>query len=263
LAVLGAGVIGAIILVALLAPRLVSHDPNAQDLNVRLQPPSSTHWLGTDGLGRDVFSRLVFGARISLVVGTVAAAITVILGAVIGETGGYFGGRIDWVLMRFTDVFMTIPVLFFVVLIVAVYGSSTVNTIIVIGIVYWPAVARLVRAQVLSLRARGFVEAARALGAGEVRILRRHLLPNTSSIIIVQATLSVAVAILAESALSFLGLGIPPPTASWGNMLTEGRVQMNHAWWIATSPGVAILVTVLSLNLVGDGLRDAFDPHLR
>jgi peptide/nickel transport system permease protein len=256
-------VIVVIVFVALLAPLLAPYDPDAQNLDLRLHGPSRVHWFGTDSLGRDVFSRLVFGTRVSLLVGTVAAAITIGIGSLIGVTTGYFGGRTDWALMRFTDVFMTIPVLFFMVLIVAAYGASTTTTIAVIGLVYWPAVARLVRSQVLSLRTYGFVEAARALGGGEARILLRHLFPNASSIVIVQGTLSVATAILVESTLSFLGLGVPPSTPSWGNVLTEGRLYLVTAWWIATLPGIAIFVTVLSFNLVGDGFRDALDPRLR
>ena len=229
----------------------------------RLEPPSRGHWLGTDGHGRDVFARVVYGARVSLAVALVAAAITVALGVLIGAVAGYRGGRLDWGLMRFTDVFMTIPVLFLVLIIVAAYGASLVNTILVLGVVYWPGVARLVRAQVLTLRARDFVQAARALGAEEGRVLVRHLLPNALGIITVQVTLAIATAILAESALSFLGLGVPKPTPSWGNMLTEGRLHLTGSWWIATFPGVAIFASVLAFNLTGDGLRDALDPHLR
>jgi len=262
LAVYGSGLVGLVVLVAVLAPALSTYDPNAQDLVNRLRPPSRAHWLGTDGHGRDVWSRLVFGARVSLVVAGVAAAITVALGVLIGALAGYFGGRLDWGLMRFTDVFMTIPVLFLVLIIVAAYGASLGNTIVVLGAVYWPGVARLVRAQVLALRARDFVDAARALGAQEGRILVRHLLPNATGIIIVQVTLAIATAILAESALSFLGLGVPKPTPSWGNMLTEGRLYLTGAWWIATFPGAAIFLAVLAFNLTGDGLRDALDPHL-
>jgi peptide/nickel transport system permease protein len=185
------------------------------------------------------------------------------VGVLIGAVAGYFGGRVDWAVMRFTDLFMTIPVLFLVLILVAAYGTSLVNTIVVLGLVYWPGVARLVRGQVLALRARDFVHAARALGAEEGRILVRHLLPNASGVVIVQVTLAIATAILAESALSFLGLGVPKPTPSWGNMLTEGRLHLTGAWWIATFPGAAIFVSVLAFNLAGDGLRDALDPHLR
>jgi peptide/nickel transport system permease protein len=263
LAVAGSVFVALIGLVAVMAPVLTRHDPNAQDLLQRLQPPSRRHWLGTDGHGRDVFARVVYGTRISLAVALVAAGITVALGVLIGALAGYWGGRLDWTLMRFTDVFMTIPVLFLVLIIVAAYGASLVNTILVLGVVYWPGVARLVRAQVLALRARDFVQAARALGAEEGRILARHLLPNALGIITVQVTLAIATAILAESALSFLGLGVPKPTPSWGNMLTEGRLHLTGAWWIATFPGMAIFAAVLAFNLTGDGLRDALDPHLR
>src|SRR5262245_60697353 len=260
-AVGGATVIGLLALTAVLAPHLTAYAPDAQDLVSRLESPTRTHWLGTDGHGRDVLTRLLFGARVSLLVGLAAATIAVTLGLLIGAVAGYWGGRIDLVLMRFTDVFMTIPVLFLILLVVAAYGASLVNTIVILGIVYWPGVARLVRSQMLSLRARDFVLAARALGAGDVRVVSRHLLPNAAGVIAVQVTLSVATAILAESALSFLGLGVPAPTPSWGNMLTEGRLHLTGAWWIATFPGLAILVSVLAFNLAGDGIRDALDPR--
>jgi peptide/nickel transport system permease protein len=263
LAVAGSVLVALLFLVAALAPWLATHDPNAQELVDRLQPPSAAHWLGTDGHGRDVFSRLLFGARVSLAVALVAAAIAVGLGGLIGSVAGYVGGRVDWALMRFTDVVMTIPVLFLVLIIVAAYGASLVNLVVVLGVVYWPGVARLVRAQMLALRARDFVEAARALGARQARVLARHLVPNATGIVTVQVTLAIATAILAESALSFLGLGVPKPTPSWGNMLTEGRLHLTGAWWIATFPGIAIFLAVLGFNLTGDGLRDALDPHLR
>jgi len=263
LALAGTCVVLAVIGAAAFAPLLSSYSPNVQSLYARLQPPSPAHWLGTDGLGSDVFSRLLFGARVSLVLGTAATAITVLIGVALGAASGYLGGMVDWILMRFTDVFMTIPVLFLVLFVVAALGASTLNTILVVGAVYWPTVARVVRGQMLGLRSRDFVEAAKGLGASMSRILVRHLLPNAISIVIVQTTLTIATAILAESALSFLGLGVPPPTPSWGNMLTEGRLQLSRAWWIATSPGLAIFLTVLSLNVVGDGLRDALDPRLQ
>ena len=260
-AVGGVTLVGLLALTAVLAPALTAHGPDAQDLVNRLQSPTRTHWLGTDGHGRDVFTRLLFGARVSLAVGLAAAALAVVLGVLIGVVAGYWGGRIDLVLMRFTDVFMTIPVLFLIILVVAAYGASLANTIAVLGAVYWPGVARIVRGQMLSLRARDFVLAAKAIGAGDARVVSRHLLPNAAGVIVVQVTLSVATAILAESALSFLGLGVPPPTPSWGNMLTEGRLHLTGAWWIATFPGLAILVSVLAFNLTGDGLRDALDPR--
>lgn len=260
-AVGGAALIAMLAAMAILAPILSPQAPDTQDLAQRLQGPTRAHWLGTDGHGRDVLTRLLHGARVSLVVGLAAAGLAVTAGVLIGAIGGYWGGRIDLALMRFTDVFMTIPVLFLILLIVAAYGASLVNTIAVLGSVYWPGVARLVRSQMLSLRARDFVIAAKALGASDGRVVVRHLLPNAAGVIVVQVTLSVATAILAESALSFLGLGVPPPTPSWGNMLTEGRLHLTGAWWIATFPGLAILVSVLAFNLTGDGLRDALDPR--
>ena len=260
-AVGGAALIALLACVAVLAPVLTTQSPEAQDLVNRLQPPTHDHWLGTDGHGRDVLTRLLYGARVSLLVGLAAAALAVTLGVLAGAVAGYWGGRVDLALMRFTDVFMTIPVLFLIVLVVAAYGASLTNTIAVLGVVYWPGVARLVRGQMLTLRERDFVVAARALGAGDARVVSLHLLPNAAGVIAVQVTLSVATAILAESALSFLGLGVPPPTPSWGNMLTEGRLHLLGAWWIATFPGFAILVSVLAFNLTGDGIRDALDPR--
>jgi peptide/nickel transport system permease protein len=259
----GAALVGLVVLLAVAAPVLAPQDPSEQDLGHRLTRPTAAHWLGTDGHGRDVLSRLLYGARVSLLVGFAAAFLAVALGVLIGAVAGYAGGRADLALMRFTDVFMTIPVLFLILLVVAAYGASLGNTILVLGSVYWPSVARLVRGQVLTLRARDFVEAARALGVSSVRVVVRHLLPNATGVIIVQVTLAIATAILAESALSFLGLGVPPPTPSWGNMLTEGRLHLTGAWWIATFPGIAIFLSVLAFNLTGDGLRDALDPHFR
>ena len=261
LAAAGAGLVVLLVGVAVLAPALAPFDPDEQDLQSRLRVPTREHHLGTDGHGRDVLSRLLLGTRVSLLAGVAAALIAVGLGVLVGSAAGYFGGPVDLVLMRFTDVFMTIPVLFLILLVVAAYGPSLLNTILVLGAVYWPGVARLVRSQVLALRARDFVLAARALGAPDVRVILRHLLPNAAGIITVQVTLAVATAILAESALSFLGLGVPPPTPSWGNMLTEGRLHLTSAWWIATFPGLAIFLSVLAFNLTGDGLRDALDPH--
>jgi peptide/nickel transport system permease protein len=260
-AVAGAALIALVACTAVLAPAFTTQGPDAQDLVNRLQPPTRAHWLGTDGHGRDVLTRLLFGARVSLLVGLAAATLAVTLGVLIGAVAGYWGGRIDQALMRFTDVFMTIPVLFLILLVVAAYGASLTNTIVILGAVYWPGVARLVRSQMLSLRARDFVQAAKALGAGDARVVSRHLLPNAAGVISVQVTLSVATAILAESALSFLGLGVPPPTPSWGNMLTEGRLHLLGAWWIAMFPGIAILLSVLAFNLTGDGIRDALDPR--
>ena len=260
-AVGGATLVGLLALVAVLAPVLTHARSRRAGPREPAAAADPSHWLGTDGHGRDVFTRLLYGARVSLVVGLAAATLAVTLGVLVGAVAGYWGGRVDLALMRFTDVFMTIPVLFLILLVVAAYGASLTNTITVLGVVYWPGVARLVRGQMLTLRARDFVVAAKALGAGDARVVSRHLLPNAAGVIAVQVTLSVATAILAESALSFLGLGVPPPTPSWGNMLTEGRLHLVGAWWIATFPGFAILVSVLAFNLTGDGIRDALDPR--
>lgn len=263
LAVLGGILFTLVVFVAIAAPWIAPHDYAEQNLDQRLQPPSGKHWLGTDGFGRDVASRVMWGARVSLSIGLVAAGLSLLIGIVIGGTAGYFGGAVDLWIVRLMDVFMSIPAIFLVLVIIAFFGASKVNTMLVIGAVYWPATARIVRAEFLRLRRQEFVEAARAQGAHSLRIIVRHLIPNAMPALIVQVTLFVAEAILIESGLSYLGLGAQPPEPSWGNMLVEGRRYLDSAWWIATFPGLAIFLTVLSLNLLGDGLRDALDPRLR
>ncbi len=249
--------------VALLAPWLAPYDPNAIDLKQVLRGPSSAHLLGTDTLGRDVLSRIIFGARISLLVGFVAVGIATLIGVLVGALAGYYGGVLDGFLMRLVDLMLCFPTLFLILAVIAVLGPSIWNIMVVIGVTGWMGVARLVRAEFLSLRERDFVMAARALGASDARLIWRHLLPNALTPVMVSATLGVAGAILTESALSFLGLGVQPPTPSWGNILTMGKDNLEIAWWLSVFPGLAILVTVMSYNLLGEGIREAIDPRLR
>ncbi len=249
--------------VALLAPWLAPYDPTQIDLQQILLPPSPAHLLGTDTLGRDVLSRIIFGARISLMVGFVAVGIATLIGLLVGALAGYYGGMVDAVLMRLVDLMLCFPTLFLILAVIAVLGPSIWNIMVVIGVTNWMGVARLVRAEFLSLREREFVTAARALGASDARLIWRHLLPNALTPVMVSATLGVAGAILTESALSFLGLGVQPPTPSWGNILTMGQDNIEIAWWLSVFPGLAILVTVMSYNLLGEGIREAIDPRLR
>ena len=248
---------------ALLTPYLAPHDPDRQErvVETRFQPPSLEHPMGTDRFGRDVLSRVLYGARISLGIGTLAVAIAITLGTLVGAVGGYVGGRVDTVAMRSVDMLLSFPRLVLLITVVALFEPSIALVTAVLGLTGWMGTARVVRGEVLTVRERPYVEAARALGYGELRILGRHVLPNAISPVIVSATLGVGHAILAEAALSFLGLGVQPPTPSWGNMVAAGRDVMLDAWWITTFPGLAIVATVMSFNLVGDGLRDALDPR--
>jgi peptide/nickel transport system permease protein len=262
-AVVGLYVIVVLGLVALLTPLLAPFDPNAQGdlLTQRFLSPSSLHPLGTDNLARDVLSRLLYGARISLTVGFLAVGISVTLGTILGAVAGYAGGVVDGVLMRLVDMVLAFPRLVLLIVVVAVLEPSLLVIVVVLGLTLWPSTARLVRGEVLSLRERGFVLAATALGYSRRRILFRHLLPNALGPVIVAATLGVGDTIVLEAGLSFLGLGVQAPTASWGSMVDAGRVDLLGAWWISTFPGLAIVLTVVALNLLGDGLRDALDPR--
>ncbi len=280
LAMAGAIVLLLMVVVAVFAPKLAPFDPNAID-NVHWQgnplPPCfqeasqcGGHSLGSDENGRDLLSRLMFGARISLTVGVAAVIMELIIGTLLGAIAGYYGGWIDYVVMRITDVFLSIPLLPLLLTLTAIVAASSSKAslgfgviVVIIGALSWPGVARLVRASYLSLREREYTEAARALGNGDLRIMLRHLLPNAIAPIIVQATLDVANVIVLESTLSFLGFGIQPPTASWGNMLANAESNLEVAWWAAVFPGLCILVTVLAINYIGDGLRDALDPNMR
>jgi peptide/nickel transport system permease protein len=241
---------------ALLAPWIAPHDPLHVSLPDALLPPSAAHPLGTDPLGRDVLSRLLHGARISLMIGFIAVGISVVVGGLIGALAGFYGGWVDGMLMRLVDTMLSIPTIFLLLAVIAMVGPSIQLIMVVIGLTSWMGVARLVRAELLSLKEREFVLAARLLGASSWRLITRHLLPNAMAPVLVSATLGVGGAILTESVLSYLGLGVQPPTPSWGNILNEGRVALGVAWWLTVSPGLCILTTVLAFNLFGEGLRE-------
>jgi peptide/nickel transport system permease protein len=262
-AMVGLALLVALGLLALAAPLIAPFDPTETDLlGSRLLGPSGAHWMGTDDLGRDLWSRVLFGARISLLIGFLSVAIAVTLGTAVGAVAGYAGGWVDTVLMRIVDLFLSIPRLILLLTVVAVFPRATVGLIVaVLGLTGWMGVSRLVRGQVLAVREREYVLAARALGYRPLRILTRHILPNVMTPVIVAATLGIGNAILAEAALSYLGFGIQPPTPSWGTIIQSGGDRMLDAWWITTFPGIAIVLTVMALNLVGDGLRDALDPR--
>ncbi len=263
LAMVGLGIIVVIILLAIFAPVVSPRDPLEIDYAHTAVPPGvGGHLLGTDAVGRDILARLIYGTRISLQVGIVAVGIASSLGTAVGLAAGYHGGVVDNLLMRVVDVFLAFPVIVLAIAIIAVLGPSLVNVIIALGLVAWTTYARVVRGQVLVLRELDFVQAARAVGTGDAQIIIRHILPNTLAPIIVLATVGMAAAIIAEAALSFLGLGVQPPTPSWGTMLNEGRAFLRTAPHISTFPGLAIMLTVLGFNFLGDGLRDALDPRL-
>lgn len=257
----GFAIIATILLLAVLAPFIAPYDPDAIDVKAILLGPSATHWMGTDGLGRDVFSRMLFGARISLLVGFVAVGIATVIGVILGAIAGFYRGWVDVVIMRLVDVMLSIPTFFLILAVIAFLTPSIWNIMIVIGLTSWMGVTRLVRAEFLSLREREFVLSAQTLGAKNWRLIFRHLLPNSLTPIIVSFVLGVASAVLVESGLSFLGLGVQPPQASWGNILTDGKEYIEFAWWLSLFPGLAILLTVLGYNLLGEGLRDALDPR--
>jgi peptide/nickel transport system permease protein len=263
-AVMGALVLVAVTLAALLAPLLAPWDPAYQGdlVTLRYTSPSWAHPLGTDHFARDVLSRLLFGARVSLSVGILAVTLSVVLGTVVGSVAGFLGGWIDTVAMRGVDVVLAFPRIVLLVVLVAVFEPSLTVVVLVLGLTQWPVTARIVRGEVLSLREREFILAARALGFSRRRILVRHLIPNALAPVIVTAALGVGHTIVLEAGLSFLGIGVQPPTPSWGGMVESGRDVMVSAWWLSTFPGLAIVLTVVAFNLVGDGLRDALDPRL-
>ncbi len=269
LAVAGVVVLVLLILSAIFAP-LLPMDPNALSTTERLQGPSANHWFGTDDVGRDIFARVMYGGRISLAIGLFGTAVALILGTLIGALAGYFGGLVDNLLMRLVDVFLSFPSLFILIVLATVirtnnhlreYSGSIWPIAIVIGALSWMALARIVRATFLSLREKEFVEAARAAGAGNARIMFRHILPGALGPIMVQGTLLVAATIITESGLSYLGFGVQPPTATWGTLLDDAQGKMRQLPVFAIAPGLMIFLTVMSINYVGDGLRDAFDPH--
>ncbi|MBI1958557.1 MAG: ABC transporter permease [Candidatus Rokubacteria bacterium] len=264
-AVIMAAIVGATVL----APWLAPHDPISVNIRHRLAPPAwmegggLTHPLGTDQVGRDLLSRVIYGGRVSLVVGVAAVLLSATIGVLLGLGAGYFGSRVDWIIMTGVNVMLTFPFVLLALAVIAVLGPSLPNMIAVLGAAGWPIYARVVRAETLSIRERDFVVASRALGTSHLRIVFRQILPNLVSAVVVIATLQVAQVIILESFLSFLGLGVQPPTPAWGNMLGEGRVYMLNSWWIAAFPGLAIFVTTLVINLMGNALRDWLDPHMK
>jgi len=268
-AVVGGVMLLLIVGISLTFPLYYPVDPLAQDLMARLTPPawqaggSLAHPLGTDNLGRDVLARILYGSRVSLLVGFSSVLVAEALGIVLGLVSGYYGGRTDSIVMRVADVFMAYPFMLLTISIIAVLGNSIFNLILVLGISDWVTYARTVRGSVLALKEKEFVKAAHSLGTRNRTIIRRHILPNILSPLLVLGTVRVANIIIWESGLSFLGMGVPPPQPTWGRMLAEGRMYISDAWWLVTLPGLAIMLTILAINLLGDGLRDALDPRLR
>jgi peptide/nickel transport system permease protein len=261
---LSAAALGIILVAAVFAERLAPYEPNEQDILKRLQPPGIPgHVLGTDEVGRDILSRLIHGARISLLIGVIAVGVSCPLGVLVGLVAGYAGRRTDDVLMHVTDIQLAIPTILLAIAVVAVLGPGLPNVIITLSVTGWTLYARLVRGQTMTVKTRDFVQAARANGAGDARIVLRHVLPNVFSPVIVVAVFAVANMIVMEATLSFLGLGVEPSVVTWGRMLNGGRLYLNTAWWLTAFPGFAIFVTVLAVNLLGDHLRDWLDPQLR
>lgn len=261
LAVASLAVLVLLVLLVLVGPSLSPYNPEHTNLNLRYEPPSRTHVMGTDSLGRDLLTRIMFGGRVSLTIGVLAMTVAITLGIVMGGLAGFYGGVADAVLMRFVDMMLSFPRLFLLILFSVFFGGHFLTVVFLLGGLSWMGVSRLIRASFLSLKERQFVEAARALAVPDRLIMTRHLLPNALAPIIVAATLGIATAIIAESTLSFLGLGIQPPTPSWGNMLKDAQTDMSIAPWTAVFPGLAIFVTVVAINFIGDGLRDALDPQ--
>jgi peptide/nickel transport system permease protein len=263
LALTGAFIVIFLFFAALFAPWLSPYDPGQINIKKILQDPSAEHIFGTDQLGRDVFSRMLGGSRISLLVGFVAVGIASLIGVFLGALAGYYGRWVDNLIMRFVDIMLCFPTFFLILAVIALLEPNIWNIMIIIGITGWMSVARLVRAEFLSLKERDYAVAEKALGARDFRIIFLHILPNALAPVLVAATLGVAGAILTESALSFLGIGVQPPTPSWGNILTAGKDNIQIAWWLSLYPGLAILITVLGYTLLGEGIRDAIDPRLK
>jgi len=268
-ALVGAVILCIVIVTAVAAPLLAPHDPQAQDLASRLRPPawsakgSPANLLGTDHLGRDILSRIIYGSRISLLVGIVTVLISGAIGTALGLLAGYYGGKVDSAIMRIADIQLAFPFILLALSVMAVLGTGLKNVIIVLSLTGWVMYGRVVRGEVLALREKEFVEAARALGNRDRRVILRHILPNVVTTMIIMATLEVARVIIAESSLTFLGLGVEPMIPTWGGMLSDGREYLSSAWWVATFPGLAIMFTVLGINLLGDWLRDTLDPRLK
>jgi peptide/nickel transport system permease protein len=262
-ALLGGVVLAALAILALAAPSVAPHPPDLANFDHRLAPPGGIHPFGADHLGRDVLSRTIWAGRTSLSIGFLSTAIAVVAGVLVGAFAGYFGGWTDTALMRATDMVLAFPVFFIIVMFLALFGPSVGGLIFVIGATSWPPTARLVRAEFLRMRTLDFVTAARGLGASELRVMARHILPNVVTVIVISVTLRVGIAILAEASLSYLGLGVQPPTASWGNLVADGREYLRSAWWVSLLPGAFVFLSVMAFNLIGDGLRDAFDPKMK
>jgi len=255
--------ITSILFFAVLAPFITTYSPTKIDTKSILSPPSKEHVFGTDMLGRDIFSRIAYGSRVSLAIGFIAVGIAIIIGIFFGSIAGYYGGKIDYIMMRFVDIMLCFPTLFLILAVIALLEPSVYNIMVVIGLTSWMGVARLVRAEVLTLKERDFVAASKVMGAGDGWIIIRHLIPNAIGPVLVSATLGIGGAILVESALSFLGIGVQPPTPSWGNILMDGKSTLGVAWWLTLYPGIFILLTVLSYNMLGEGLRDILEPRLK
>ncbi|MFC2061256.1 ABC transporter permease [Elusimicrobiota bacterium] len=258
----GFSFVAVLAVVAILSPLLSPYSPVKQDLDIRLQAPSKEHMLGTDDLGRDVLSRILWGSRISLIVGFVSVGIALLIGVPLGLVSGFYGGWVDKFIMRIVDIMLCFPSIFLILMVITFLEPNVINVMVVIGITSWPGLTRYVRGEALSIREREFMQAAKMMGLKRKRILFVHMLPNVMAPVLITATLGVGSAILTESILSFLGLGVQPPHPSWGNILTTGKEYMGQgAWWLLVIPGLAILVTVLSFNLIGEGLRDVLDPY--
>ena len=262
LALFGAGIIIILIFVAIFAPKIARYDPTYINIKDALLGPSSGHPLGTDILGRDLLARMIYASRIALLIGFIAVGLAAVIGVFLGSVAGYFGGRMDAVIMRFADIMLCFPRFFLILAVIAVVGPSIFNVMVIIGLTGWMGMARLIRAEILSLKTRDYVSASKALGAKPSFIILRHLIPNGISPVLVNFVFGVAGAILTEAGLSFLGLGVQPPDPSWGNILMEGKAVLGIGWWVILFPGLAILITVLAFNLLGEGLRDALNPRL-
>lgn len=256
LTLFGLGIVGFFIIIAIFAPILTPYNPGQIDIENILTAPSSLHIFGTDSLGRDLFSRMVYGARISLMVGFIAVGIAAVIGIALGAIAGYYGKLVDGIIMRFIDIMLCFPAFFLILAVIALLEPSIINIMIIIGATSWMGMARLMRAEILSLKERDFIYAERAIGASDLRIIIRHLIPNAMAPVLVSITLGIAGAILVESSLSFLGIGVQPPTPSWGNILSEGKTVMGAGWWMMLFPGMAIFITVLGYNLLGEGIRE-------
>jgi peptide/nickel transport system permease protein len=261
-AIVGGVIVLILCLMAVLAPLIAPYDRDAQEMANRFRPPSGDHWLGTDNFGRDILSRCIWAAQVSLSIGVISVLLSVLFAVVIGAVSGYYGGRLDDVLMRFTDMMLAFPTLFLLFTVVALFGNAVFVLIVVLGLTSWQVGARVVRGEILALKTRDFVVAARSVGVPDLRLIAVHLLPNVIGVIVVGATIRVALNILLEAGLSYLGLGVQPPIASWGNMVADGKTVLRTAWWVTTFPGAFIFLTVMAFNLLGDGLRDAFDPRM-